>query len=51
MSVAMVLLVPFGPIPVLMNRESTTGVGCPALLAVAVESGLGVVSCDNLYLL
>ncbi len=48
MMVVMVLLVPLGPIPVLMKSESTLGVDCPALSAVAVVSGLGVINCEVL---
>ena len=51
MSVAMVLAVPLGPIPVLMNNESILGVSCPALMAVDVLSGLGVVICEEEYAL
>jgi hypothetical protein len=43
-SVTIVLRVPLGPIPVLMNKESIMGVACPALAAVAVASGLGLIS-------
>jgi len=51
MSVTIVLLVPLGPIPNLMNMESIIGVPCPAFLAVAVLSGLAVTICEVLKVL
>ena len=47
MSVTIVLLVPLGPMPVLMNLESMRGTDCPALMAVDVVSGLGVIICEE----
>lgn len=50
MSVTMVLAVPLGPRPVLINNESTTGNGLPTGVA-AVVAGFGVVTFEFLLFL
>ena len=48
MSSTIVPKVPFGPSPFKMNWEVIRGMGSPLLMAVAVESGLGVISFASL---
>ena len=50
MSSTMVPDVPFGPSVFCMKYEFIKGRGCPPAIAACVVVGLGVVTCESLFL-